>query len=67
MFLNAFLKEEHSSLVVECLTQDQGVADSSLARGTVLCPLAIHFILCLVLVQPRKTHPDMTEKLLTGM
>ena len=24
-----------------------------------------HFILCLILVQPRK-HPNMTEKLLTG-
>ena len=24
-------------------------------------------ILCLVLVQPRKTRPDMTEKLFTGM
>ena len=37
--------------------------------GTVLCPLARHFILCLVLVQPRKTgkHPDMAEKLFTGM
>ena len=23
-------------------------------------------VYCLVLVQPRKTHPDMTEKLLTG-
>ena len=34
-----------------------------------LCSLARHFILCLVLVQPRKTgkHPDMAEKLLTGM
>ena len=33
-----------------------------------LCPLARHFIRCLVLVQPRKTEnrPDMTEKLLTG-
>ena len=31
-----------------------------------LCPWARHFILCLVLVQPRKMgHPDMTEKLLT--
>ena len=29
-------------------------------------PLARHFILCLVLVQPSKTHPDMTENLLTG-
>ena len=27
---------------------------------------ARHFILCLVLVKPKKTHPDMTEKLLTG-
>ena len=29
----------------------------------------MQFIFCLVLVQPRKTgtHPDMTEKLLTGM
>ena len=28
-----------------------------------------HFIYCLVLVQPRKTgnHPDMTEKLYTGI
>ena len=26
-----------------------------------------HLSHCLVLVQPRKTHPDMTEKLLTGM
>ena len=28
---------------------------------------ARHFILCLVLVQPRKTHPHVTEKLLTEM
>ena len=27
-----------------------------------MCPAAKHFILCLVLVKPRKTHPDMTEK-----
>ena len=31
-----------------------------------LCPCSRHFILCLALVQPRKTHLDMTEKLLTG-
>ena len=24
------------------------------------------FIICLVMVQPRKTHPDMNEKVLTG-
>ena len=40
---------------------DQGVAGSSLTGGTALCPLASHFILCLVLVQPRKTHLNMTE------
>ena len=56
-------KEKHSDSVVECLTQDGGVADSSLNRGTVLCPYARHFILCLVhvSVHPKKTHPDMTE------
>ena len=52
--------------VVECLTQDRGVAGSSLTVGTALCPLAIHFILCLVLFQTRKTLPDITETLLTG-
>ena len=37
--------------------------------GTVLCPGARHFILCLVLVQPKNTgnHSDMTEKSLTGL
>ena len=31
------------------------VAVSGLTRGTVFCPCARHFILCLVLVQPKKT------------
>ena len=36
----------------------------SLVQGTVLCPRARHFVICLVLVQPRKTCKclDMTEK-----
>ena len=36
---------------------------------TVLCPLARHFIYCLVLVQHGKTgnSPDMTDHLLTEM
>ena len=36
-------------------------------EDTVLCPLARHYILCLVLVQPRKTanSPNMTKKLFT--
>ena len=59
--------EEYSGSVIECLTWDQGVEGSSLTGGTALCPWARHFILCLVLVQLRKTYPDMTEKMLTGM
>ena len=40
-----------------------------LNRGTALGHCARHFILCLVLNQPKKTGncSDMTEKLLTGM
>ena len=47
--------------VVECLTQDQGVAGSCLTGGTALCSWARHFNPCLVLVQPRKTHLHRTE------
>ena len=32
-----------------------------------LCPWARHFYLCLVLIQPSKTRPNMTEKLLAGI
>ena len=46
------------SAVVACLTRDTG--------GAALCLWARRFILCLALVQHRKTRPDMTEKLLTG-
>ena len=44
------------------------VFGSSLAACwvTVWCPYARHLIHCLELVQPRKTHPELTEKLLTG-
>ena len=59
--------EERAGSLVECLTQDQGVAGSSLTGSTVLCPCARHFITCLVLVQPKTIRPDMPEKLLTGM
>ena len=58
--------EERGGSVVECLTQDRGVAGSSLTGGTALCSRARHFIICLVLVQPRKTPSNITEKLLTG-
>ena len=53
--------------MVECLSQDHGVAGSIHTGVTVLCPFARHNNPCLVLVQPRKTCPDINEKLLTGM
>ena len=52
---------------VKCLTGDRGLVGLSLTRSTALCSGARQFILCLVLVQTRKTHPNMTEKLLSGM
>ena len=57
---------ERSGSVVECLTQDQGAASSSLTDVTVLCPWAIHINPSLVLVQPKKTCPYITERLLMG-
>ena len=54
---------EYSGSVVECLSRDREVAGSSI---TALCPWARDINPCLVLVQPRKTHPNITEKLLTG-
>ena len=39
-------------------------AGSSLTSGTVFCPRARHIYPCLVLVQQRKTRPNITEKLL---
>ena len=52
--------------VVECLTQDRGAAGSSFTGVTVLCPSARHINPNLVLVQPRKTRPYITERLLMG-
>ena len=51
-----------SGSVVECLTRDQGVAGSSL---TVVLARQ-HIYPSLVLAQPRKTRPCLTERLLTG-
>ena len=61
--------EEHSGSVGRVLDLGSEVTSSRLMGDTVLCPWARHFILCLVLVQPRKTGkcPYMAEKLLTGM
>ena len=52
--------------MVECLTRDRGAAGSSLTGVTALSPWARHIYLSLVLVQPRKTRPYITERLLMG-
>ena len=60
------LEREHSGSVVECLTRDRGAVESSLTGVTALCHCARHFDPSLVLVQPRKTRPFITERLLMG-
>ena len=50
----------------ECLTGDRGAAGSSLTGVTALCPSASHINPSLVLIQPRKTRPFITERLLMG-
>ena len=54
---------ERSGSVIEFLSRYQGVASSSLTGVTVLCPSSSHINPCLVLVQPRKTCLDITEKI----
>ena len=54
------------SAVVERLIRDWGAAGSSLTGFKMLFPWARHIYPCLVLVQPRKTRPDITEKLLAN-
>ena len=61
------LNKEPSGSMVECLTQDWGAVGSSFTSITVLCPWARHINPSLVLVQPRKTHPYITERLLMGL
>ena len=53
-----------SGSVLECLTQDRGAAGSSLTGLTV--SLSKNINPSLVLVQPRKTRPFITEKLWMG-
>ena len=61
-----FLRIGTGSAVVECLTRDRGAAGLSLTGVIALCPCARHINPSLVLVQPRKTHPYITERLLMG-
>ena len=60
------IMRESSGSVVECLTPDRGAGGSSLTGVTALCPCSSHINLSLVLVQPRMTHPFITERLLMG-
>ena len=53
--------------MIEGLTRDRRAVGLSLTGVTALCPCARHINPCLVLVQCRKTSPNITEKLLTGM
>ena len=59
----SFLLWEPSGRVLDSRPRGCGF---SLTGITVLCPWAWHIDPCLVLVQPRKTSPDITGKLLTG-
>ena len=52
--------------MVECLTRDPRAVGSSLTGVTALCAWARHINPSLVLVQPRKTRPYITERLFMG-
>ena len=52
--------------MVECLTRDRRAAGSSLTGVTALWSLSMNINPSLVLVQPRKTRPFITERLLMG-
>ena len=57
---------ERSGSVVECLTRDRRAVGSSLTGITALWSLSKTHYPSLVLVQPRKTRPYITERLLMG-
>ena len=61
-----FSNWEHSDSVVECLTRDRRATGSSLTYLTALCLGARQINPSLVPVHPRKTHPDVHKRLLTG-
>ena len=52
--------------MVECLTPDRVAADSSSPASLRCGPSARHIYPSLVLVQPRKIRPCLTERLLMG-
>ena len=52
--------------MVERLIREGGAGGSSLTGFTTMCPCVKHINSSLALVQPRKTHPYITERLLMG-
>ena len=58
-------QRERSGSMLECLTRDRGPR-VRLTGVIALCPWARNIYPSLVLVQPRKTHPYITERLLVG-
>ena len=61
----SFIRERSGS-VVECLPRDRGAAGSGLTVLTALWSLSKTHYPNSVLVQPRKTRPCLTERLLMG-
>ena len=58
------LFREHSGSMLECLSWDRVTTGLSFNSITALYGLARHINPILVPVQPRKTHPYVTERLL---
>ena len=57
---------ERSGSMIECLIRDREAAGSSLTGVTALWSLSKTHLPNLVLVQPRKTRPCLTDRLLMG-
>ena len=57
---------ERGGSVEECLTRDRRAVGSSLTRRHCVVSLSKNIYPSLVLVQPRKTRPFITERLLMG-
>ena len=55
---------ERSGSFEECLTRDWGLQARASLRNCIVS-WSMNIFLCLLLVQPKKKHPDMTEKMLT--
>ena len=62
MQLDQLLQRERSGSVVECLTQDRGFEPHRRHCVVSLSNEDTYIYPCLVLVQSRKTRPDITEK-----